>query len=126
MRITPHLTFSGRCREAFEHYRIVLGGDLRLVTYGDSPLPGPPDWIVHATLDLGQQSLAGADVPADPYQAPRGFFVLLTPDSAEDGRRIFDALADGGEVRMPLAPTFWSPAFGVLVDRFGIPWEISC
>lgn len=130
-RIAPHLTFNGDCRAAFQAYQRILGGTLTtLMSYGESPLASQVDarWhdrIVHATLQLQEAELTGVDLLPESYRMPQGFFVTLTVENADRGRAIFDALSDGGEVRLPYAPTFWSPGFGVLVDRFGIPWEIN-
>ena len=129
--ISVHLTFAGRCEEAFRFYERTLGGTrLFLMRWRDSPAAGdvPADFgdkVVHATLTLGDAQLAGADVPAAGYQRPCGFYVLFSAATRADAERIFAAFADGGEVQMPLAQTFWSPAFGVVVDRYGTPWEIT-
>jgi PhnB protein len=125
MHVSTHLVFDGRCEAAFTFYASVLGGrDLALFRYGDrAPRPEWRDKIVHGSITIGDASFAGADV--EPYEAPRGFFVLLSVASTAEAERLFTALAEQGDVRMPLQPTFWSPAFGVLVDRFGTPWEIS-
>lgn len=127
-----HLTFAGECEAAFRYYEQHLGGKIQmLLTFGASPARDevPPEWhgkIVHGTIFVGDHELAGADaLPAD-YQRPQGFYVLLHVDARAEAERIFAALSDGGDVRMPLQKTFWSPAFGVVVDRFGVPWEISC
>jgi PhnB protein len=131
MQISPHLWFDGQCRDAFLGYQKILGGELTtMMTYGESPVAGStdPQWhgrIVHATLKLDSAELAGADVMPHDYRRPQGFFVALTLEGAERARGIFAALAEGGEIRMPFQVTFWSPGFGVLVDRFGIPWEIN-
>jgi PhnB protein len=84
------------------------------------------DKIVHASLTVGDQVLMGADVPSEHYEQPQGFYILLGIDAPVDAERIFHALAENGAVRMPTQKTFWSPCFGVLVDQFGTPWEISC
>ena len=132
MRLSPHLTFRGDCEEAFRFYERCLGGrELQLFRYAGTPMAAelPPTWgekIVHASLSIGAESLAGADVAPETYEPPRGFFVLLSVAEFVTATRIFDALAEGGEVRMPLQRTFWSPGFGMLVDRFRIPWEVTC
>jgi PhnB protein len=130
VRASPHLTFAGECEAAFRFYQQLFGGTgLALFRYADSPLPVAPQWrdkIVHASLTVGDTTLAGADVVAEKYQAPRGFYVLVTVGDASEAERIFGALSENGEVQMPLQKTFWSPAFGVVVDRFATPWEISC
>jgi PhnB protein len=124
MRLGPHLTFRGDCEQAFRHYaRVLEGRDLGLFRFGDRD----PEWqdkILHASLTVGGTVLSGADVRE--WEPPRGFFVLLSVDDVSEAERVFAALADGGEVRMALQQTFWSPRFGVLVDRFGVPWEVSC
>jgi PhnB protein len=128
MKLSTHLVFPGTCEEAFHFYQRALGGtDLRLFRHADTPSDVPADWrqkVVHGSITIGGQSVAGADVRPDEYEAPRGFFVLLSVTEAS-AARLFQALAEGGEVKMPLAKTFWSPAFGVVVDRFGTPWEVS-
>jgi PhnB protein len=101
------------------------------MTYGESPLAGqtPPDWhgkILHATLDLGDDVLSGADAPPEHYQKPQGFSVALNVADAAEAERIFKALAEKGAVQMPLQETFWALRFGMLVDQFGTPWMINC
>lgn len=131
LQVSPHLTFDGQCRAAFETYQRILGGTLTtLMSYGDSPMATQVDalWhdrIVHATLVLPGTELLGADALPQDYEAPRGIFVVLTVDDPDRGKAIFDALAEHGRVRVPFAATFWSPGFGVLVDRFRVPWEIN-
>jgi PhnB protein len=130
MALTAHLSFSGHCREAFNFYAQLFGGDLMMLAYGETPMAKdvPAEWsekIVHATLSSGGNQLAGSDVLPEHYRRPQGFSVLVQVDGVEEARRIFAALAEGGSVELPIQKTFWSPAFGVLTDRFGIPWEIN-
>ena len=132
MQITPHISFDGNCKEAFLAYQRILGGTITtLMTYGESPMAAQVDaqWhdrIVHASLKLGEFELAGADALTHDFPKPQGFSIILNlPDLAE-GQRIFAALAEGGAVHLPFQATFWSPGFGVLVDRFNVPWEINC
>jgi PhnB protein len=132
MQLSLHLVFKGQCEAAFQFYERALGG--RIVTmlrYGDSPMADQvaAEWrgkIVHASLTIGGQLLAGADVLPEQYERPQGFFVLLSPKDPVETERLFYALAQNGEVRMALQKTFWSPAFGMVVDQFGVPWELSC
>ena len=132
VRISTHLIFDGQCREAFVAYQRILGGTLAtLMTFGESPLAASvdPKWharIIHATLDLDGAELNGADVLPHDYRQPQGFSVILNLHHVEDARRVFAELAEGGKVNMPFQPTFWSPGYGVLVDRFGTPWEVNC
>ncbi|MDB4969546.1 MAG: hypothetical protein JWN44_5235 [Myxococcales bacterium] len=132
MQLSLHLTFAGQCEAAFEFYQRTLGGaDLLLFRYADSPMAEkvPPAWrekIVHANLTVGDRVLMGADVLPDTHERPQGFFAFLTCRDAAEAERVFGALADGGTIQMAPQKTFWSPCFGVLVDRFSIPWEITC
>ena len=131
MQISPHLSFDGRCKEAFEAYQHLLGGELVMLTYGASPLATTVDasWherIVHATLRLDGFELAGADVRTEDYRKPQGFSVLISVDEREEAERLFSALAVGGEIQFPFQKTFWSLGYGLVTDRFEVPWEISC
>jgi PhnB protein len=128
VKLAVHLTFAGHCADAFRFYQRVLGGtDLRTFRWGDAPGSSdmPADWLVHASLTLGGYELMGADVATAQYERPRGFYVYHAVATRADAERIFAALSDGGSVVMPLSQTFWSPCFGVLVDRYGVPWEIT-
>lgn len=132
MQVSPHLTFAGQCEAAFKFYERCLGGTIdMMLTYGNSPMAEqvPPGWrdkIVHATLSIGDRAVSGADALPEQYERPQGFYLLLDIDNSAEAERAFGALSEGGIVRMPLQKTFWSNAFGVIVDQFGIPWEISC
>ncbi|TAJ92248.1 MAG: VOC family protein [Gammaproteobacteria bacterium] len=132
MQLTTHLSFRGQCEEAFKCYERLLGGRIdMMLTYGDSPmaLQVPPEWrskILHATLAVSQSILTGTDVLIEQYEKPQGFSVLLGIAEPEEAERLFHVLAEKGSIRMPYQKTFWSSGFGVLVDRFGIPWEINC
>jgi PhnB protein len=124
--------FCGQCEEAFRFYERVLGGQIiTLLTYGNSPLAEqvPLEWrdkIIHASLTITGGALTGADVLPEQFERPQGFYVLLGIAEPADAERVFAALAKDGTVRMPIQQTFWSVRFGVLVDRFGIPWEVNC
>ena len=128
--LTAHLWYSGQCKEAFRFYAELFGGEVMMLAYGDTPMARdvPAEWgekIVHANLCFDGCELAGSDVLPEHYRSPQGFSVLLNIEGVEKARRVFTALAEGGTVAMPMQETFWSPAFGVLVDKFGIPWEIN-
>ena len=91
--------------------------------------PVPAEWrkkILHVTLRVGDQVLMGADAPLDGYQKPQGFSVTLGLKDQKEAERIFKALAENGTVEMALQETFWAIRFGVVVDRFGIPWTVNC
>jgi PhnB protein len=110
----------------------LLGGKIvTMLSYADSPMAEQvsPEWrdkIVHARLTLVGSMLTGVDIRPEQYQRPQGFYVLADIAEPVDAERVFRALAENGEVRMPIQQTFWSVRFEVVVDRFGIPWEISC
>src|ERR1700730_4351795 len=132
MQLNPHLDFNGHCQAAFKFYQQCLGGDIQaMMTWGDSPMADqvPPEWrdrIIHATLIVGETTLMGADAPPDRYEEPRGFAVAIQVNDPGDAERIFAALSQDGTVTMPLQQTFWTVRFGMLVDRFGIPWMVNC
>ena len=132
MKLSPHLAFDGTCQEAFRFYETVLDGEIvTMLTYGESPMSTSvkADWyekIIHATLRLPDGVLSGADAPPGEYESPQGFQILYQPETPLESRRVFNALADCGKIVVPVQATFWSPCYGALIDRFKIPWEISC
>jgi PhnB protein len=132
MRVDPYLNFDGDCAEAFRFYHQLLGGELEMMTHGESPIAGevPPEWhsrILHASLRLGDALLMASDVPPDHYQPPQGNYVSLSIEEPGDAERIFHTLAAGGRVTMPFEKTFWAAGgFGMVTDRFGTPWMITC
>jgi PhnB protein len=133
MSLNPciNLSFNGQCEAAFKFYERHLNGKITyMLTWGDSPMAqnAPPKWsgkIAHATLQVGNTRLQGSDPAPGSYEAPKGFGITLNPEESE-AAALFAALAEGGRVGMPLQQTFWSPSFGVVTDRFGIPWIINC
>lgn len=129
MSFHPYLFFGGNCREAFLRYEEVFGGRLDLVTAADMPGSPPgidPDTIMHAALTTDDGVLMGSDDPfSDPFPAVTGMRVNHTAADPGTAARIFEALAEGGEVQMPFASTEWSVGFGMCQDRFGTPWMID-
>jgi PhnB protein len=129
--VTPYLFFDGRCREAFELYADCFGGSIELMLpYRGSPAAEttPPHWqdkIMHAQVRAGDWLLMGSDPPAEWYTPPRGGSVHVQFAEIDMAAAVFDRLAEGGEVRMAFAETFWARRFGMLVDRFGVPWMLS-
>jgi PhnB protein len=132
MSLNPYLQFNGECREAFTFYERCLGAKIAFtMTYAGTCAEGqvPAEWrdkILHARLVLGDDVLMGSDSPPGRYEKPSGFSVAVNIDDPAEGKRVFDALAEHGSVRMPFGETFWATGFGMLVDRFGIPWMINC
>jgi len=132
MKLTPHLSFNGQCQEAMDFYQRCFGAKIQsMLTYGNAPMFDrvPPERrgkILHATLAIGQSILYAADTPPEQYQPPRGFHVTIGVQDAAEAERIFRELSEGGTVQMALQKTFWAIRFGVLVDRFGISWEVNC
>ncbi len=132
MQIIPYLSFKGECEAAFKFYEQCLGARLgQVFRYGGSPMAGevPADWsekIMHGSVTIGDLMLNGGDVAPDRYEEPRGFSLSIQISNTDDAERIFRDLATGGKVVVPLAQTFWAARFGMVVDRFGIPWLINC
>jgi PhnB protein len=128
-----HLAFDGNCAEAVRFYEKALGGKIEMLLDGaSSPMAAeiPKEAahrIVHARLALpGGGVLYAADTPAGmPYGGIKGASLALDYDSVAQARAIFDKLADGGQVTMAMAPTFWAKAFGMLVDRYGVTWMVN-
>ena len=131
MKWYPHLAFNGQCEAAFRFYGQCLGGTISvMLTWADSPMaseapPGFGDKILHATLTVGDNMLAGSDSLPGQYQQAQGFQILVNIGDPVEGNRIFNALAENGKVVMPFQKTFWAGGFGVLTDQFGISWEIN-
>jgi PhnB protein len=132
--IQPYLFFHGNCAEAVEFYRKALGAEVEMMMcYNESPEPPPPgmvppgfeDKIMHTSFRIGESMVMASDDCTSVKGGFHGFSLSLTVPSEADADRVFAALADGGEVQMPLGQTFWSPRFGMLSDRFGVGWMVS-
>lgn len=132
MQINPYLSFKGDCEAAFSFYAECFGGTLgELFRYAGSPMAGdvPADWqqkIMHGTVTIAGQALMGGDVTPDRYEKPQGFSLSIQLNSVARAEQIFQALAKDGTVKMPLEKTFWAERFGIVADRYGIPWLINC
>ena len=131
MQFVNYVNFNGNCRDAFEFYHQVLGGEIDgMMTYAEMPMEGvPDDWndkILHAQLNVNGALLMGSDAPPGDYHQPDGAYVCLLLDTSEEADRVFGDLSQGGEIYMPIDETPWAKRFGMLRDRFGVPWMINC
>ena len=131
--VQPYLFFGGRCEEALEFYRGALGAQVDFLThYQDSPEPQPPGLlppgfekkVMHTTFRIGETILMASD-GCEVGGKFDGFSLSLAVPTEAEADRAFAALAVGGQVRMPLAKTFWSRRFGMVTDRFGVVWMVS-
>src|SRR3982074_2431337 len=115
MQLSPYLLFNGDCEAAFKFYEQVLGGTITFkMTWGEAPAAEQSatdlhNSIMHMTLSIGDYVLMGADAPPDRYKQPQGMNVSIQLKGVDEGKRVFDALAEGGTVGMPFQKTFWSP-----------------
>jgi PhnB protein len=135
--LTPYLSFAGKTREAYAFYEKALGAKIQtMLSYADMPAPAEPmegcappsgDGIMHACLVLpgGAMLFAGDAPPGMPYDGVKGVMLALQYDTVDEAQSAFAALSDGGQVTMPLAPSFWAKTFGMLTDRFGISWAVN-
>jgi PhnB protein len=133
MHPIPYLGFNGNCAEAMQFYATALGGEIVVMMNGaDSPMADQipkefHDRILHARVALKDGGyLYGGDAPAHmPFQGVHGASVTLNFDTPDEAQEIFDKLCVGGKATMPMGPSFWATRFGMLTDRFGIPWIVN-
>lgn len=132
--VQAYLFFNGRCEEAVEFYRKALGAEVEMMMrFKESPEPAPPGMvppgfenkIMHCSFRVGQTTVMASDGCSADKVSFEGFSLSVTVPNEADADRVFNALAEGGKVQMPLTKTFWSPRFGMLEDRFGIGWMVS-
>ncbi len=133
MQLNPYLHFNGQCETAFQFYEQALGGKILVMTrYDATPAMGHVmaelrNKILHARVQIGDTIIMGSDVPPDRYSgAPRGFALSLGFATVAEAEKAFSRLADGGQISMPIGKTFFAASFGMLTDRFGVPWMILC
>ncbi|HEV8315095.1 MAG TPA: VOC family protein [Burkholderiaceae bacterium] len=133
MNVEPYLFFEGRCEEAIEFYRHALGAEVTaLMRYKDSPEPPPPgkvppgsdNKVMHANFRIGNTTVMASDGLCSGKPSFQGFSLSINAASDAEAERLFAALADGGQIQMPLAKTFFSSRFGMVADRFGVPWMV--
>jgi PhnB protein len=138
--LTPYLSFAGNTREAFAFYEKALGARIEtMMRFADMPASAMPtegcgdagmpggDGIMHACLAVpGGAMLFACDTPPGrPHEGIQGVMLALQFDTDDEAHRAFDALSQGGQVTMPMAPAFWARTFGMLSDRFGVRWAIN-
>jgi PhnB protein len=132
MQTKVHLNFKGDCDEALRFYEKALGAKRTFSTsWGDSPMAkdAPKGWdrkIMHATIRIGDAEIMAADSPPDRYQPMTGFSMSLNVATPKEADKVFTTLSEGAKVTMPLQETFWAQSFGMLTDKFGVPWMVNC
>lgn len=132
MKVQPYLFFEGRCEEALEFYKKTFNTSVELMRYGDSPEPTPPGMIppgsenkvMHAHFKVGETEVMASDGNCSGKPSFHGVSLSIGVADGAEANRLFTALGDGGQVQMPLAKTFFAPAFGMVVDRFGVSWMV--
>ena len=130
MNVKPYLNFEGRCEEALEFYKKAVGAKIEmLMRCKDAPepnqiKPGLENKILHSSFTIGDFTIMATDGYNQNKPNFNGISLALAASNEGEAKRLFDALADGGQVRMPLTKTFFSPAFGMLADKFGVPWMV--
>lgn len=134
MKIEPYLFFDGRCEEAIEFYKKALGARVEfMMRNAESPEPPPEGMlppgsehkIMHASLHIGGALVMMSDGMCGGDAVFKGFSLSLDCPDADQAREAFAALAEGGQVSMPLGKTFWAPLFGMVTDRFGVSWMVG-
>ncbi|MBV8915045.1 MAG: SRPBCC domain-containing protein, partial [Acetobacteraceae bacterium] len=132
MSVTPYLNLNGRCAEALRFYEQALGATVTMShTFANSPMAEktPPEWrdkIMHVSFTVRGTTLMASDGMPGHSEGLSGFSLSIPVADEEEAERVFNALAEGGTVRMPLQQTFWAVRFGMLTDRFGVPWMVNC
>jgi PhnB protein len=128
-RLNPYISFRDNARQAMDFYKEVFGGDLNLNTFGEFGAPGTPDAdkVMHAQLETDRGfTLMASDTPAGMEYSPgNNISISLSGDDADELRRYWEQLSDGGTVTMPLEKQMWGDEFGMCLDRFGIPWMVN-
>lgn len=134
MNVQPYIFLPGTCQQAMDFYCAVLGAEVQFkMTYAESPEPSagadcpsaPPQGIMHANLRIGNTQLMMSDDPTLNPKAHAGYALSIATDDVSQGKVWFDGLSEGGTVRMHWGETFWAQGFGMLTDRFGVPWMVN-
>jgi PhnB protein len=130
MEVQPYLFFDGRCEEAIEFYRKALGAEVTmLMRFKESPdqtgcPPGAGDKVMHASFRIGQSTVSASDGMCAGKPSFSGFSLSITAKDDAEAKRLFAAIAEGGEEQMPLQKTFFASSFGMAADRFGVSWMV--
>ena len=129
--VSPYIGFTGNCRQAIEFYKTALGAEVLFTqTVGESPMSnmGPAENIMHCTIKIGVSTIMMSDDARPEAGAARdsNISLALGLNDTERARQLFDNLADGGSVIMPLGKTYWAEAFGMVTDKFGVKWMVNC
>ncbi len=134
MQIQPYLFFNGRCEEAVQFYQKALGAKVEmLMRFKDSPEPPPPGMVppgsenkvMHTSLRVRDAVIMASDGDCSGKPKFEGISLSISVTDADEADKMFNALAEGGQVQMPMGKTFWSPRFGMVADRFGVGWMIN-
>jgi PhnB protein len=134
MKVEVYLNFDGRCEEAIDFYVRAVGAKVQmLMRYSDSPEPPPPGMmpagtghkVMHCSFTIGETTVMASDGYCKGEATYKGFSLSIAAADGAEAKQVFDALAEGGRIDMPLGKTFWSPSFGMLVDRFGVCWMVN-
>jgi PhnB protein len=136
MSVQPYVFFDGRCEEALEFYSAKIGAQVKekmrfseapptpeMEGCGEMP-PGSENNIMHASFQLGDSTVMVSDGMGGGQPKFEGFSLAYSLKSDEEAKRIFDALAEEGQIQMPLGPTFWTSSFGMVADKFGVSWMV--
>ena len=135
MTLSTYLNFNGNCREAFEYYRSVFGGEFMVMeTFRNGPADFPMpeaelDNVMHVSLPIGSSVLMGSDVPStfgQDHKQGNNFSISISTTSREESDDLFGKLSDGGSVSMEMQQMFWGSYFGACTDKFGINWQVNC
>lgn len=126
----PYLTFNGNCEEAMMFYKEALGGELSVMRFEGSPVEVSDDYqqkVLHSTLTYGNAVLMASDgMEGEPCEFGSANYISISCSTLEEAERFFKNLSQGGEITMPWDDTFWGDKFGMLVDKFGVGWMVSC
>ena len=132
MRVQAYVTFNGRCEEALEFYKKTMGAEVTgLMRWKESPdaamkpPPGFEEKVMNASFRIGDTALMADDSPGDTPAEFKGVTLVIETSDDAEARRVFTALAEGGKVTMALMKTFWTSSFGMLTDKFGVPWMVN-